>query len=60
MFDCIICGDDSDVKNGKTAPDIFLSAWKNLGSPNLDQVLVFEDAINGIHAAIKAGMHASI
>ncbi|CAB4397835.1 unnamed protein product [Rhizophagus irregularis] len=57
MFDSITCGDDPDVKNGKPAPDLFLSAWKSMGSPPLDQCLVFEDAINGIQAAKNAGMH---
>ncbi|GES86293.1 pseudouridine-5'-phosphatase [Rhizophagus clarus] len=57
MFDSITCGDDPNVKNGKPAPDLFLSAWKSMGNPPLDQCLVFEDAINGIRAAKNAGMH---
>ena len=51
MFDSITCGDDPDVKNGKLSPDIFFSAWKNIGSPDLDKCLVFEDSINGVLAA---------
>jgi pseudouridine-5'-monophosphatase len=59
MFDSITCGDDPDVKNGKPAPDLFLSSWKNFNSPPLNQCLVFEDAINGIHAALNAKMNVS-
>jgi pseudouridine-5'-monophosphatase len=56
MFNSITCGDDPDVKNGKPA-DLFLSSWKNFNHPPLNQCLVFENAINGIHAALKAKMN---
>lgn len=59
MFDSITCGDDSDVKNRKSAPDLFLSSWKNFNSPPLNQCLVFEDAINGIYAALNAKINVS-
>ncbi|CAG8686304.1 9165_t:CDS:2, partial [Scutellospora calospora] len=56
MFDSITCGDDPDIKNGKPAPDLFLSTRKKMGNPPVEQCLVFEDAINGIQAAKNAGM----
>ncbi|CAG8468403.1 46349_t:CDS:2 [Gigaspora margarita] len=57
MFDGIVCGNDPEVKCGKPAPDIFLVASKEIGSPPVEQCLVFEDAINGIKAAKNAGMN---
>jgi HAD superfamily hydrolase (TIGR01509 family) len=55
MFDCVICGDD--VTQGKPAPDIFLEAWGKMGKPPKNQILVFEDSLNGIISATKAGMN---
>jgi beta-phosphoglucomutase family hydrolase len=50
-FDVFIT--NKDVKKSKPAPDIFLAAAKKLGlKPH--ECIVFEDAVNGIHAA-KAG-----
>ncbi|CAG8490598.1 3981_t:CDS:2, partial [Acaulospora morrowiae] len=57
LFDSIVCGDDSEIKNGKPAPDLFLSACARMGNPSVTQCLVFEDAINGVEAARNAGMH---
>eukprot|EP00252_Welwitschia_mirabilis_P026447 TRINITY_DN868_c0_g1_i1.p1 TRINITY_DN868_c0_g1~~TRINITY_DN868_c0_g1_i1.p1 ORF type:complete len:235 (+),score=58.26 TRINITY_DN868_c0_g1_i1:224-928(+) len=54
----IVKGDDSDVKQGKPAPDIFLAAAKRFEEPlpNVKNVLVFEDAPTGVAAAKNAGM----
>ncbi|EPZ35326.1 HAD-like domain-containing protein [Rozella allomycis CSF55] len=62
LFDVIIKGDDHRVKNGKPHPDIFLTAFNELGKlfPNMtngvNEALVFEDAVNGVDAALAAGM----
>ncbi|KAI8047002.1 HAD-like domain-containing protein [Syncephalis plumigaleata] len=56
LFDYVILGDDPAVKHGKPAPDIFNEARRQLGSPDASCCLVFEDAINGVHAAANAGM----
>lgn len=54
-FDTIICGED--VTKGKPDPEIFLKAAKKLGiAPDFCAVL--EDSINGINAALNAGMSA--
>jgi beta-phosphoglucomutase family hydrolase len=47
----------NDVKNGKPHPEIFLKAAKILGVEPAD-CLVFEDALGGIEAALRAGMDA--
>lgn len=57
MFECVTCGDDQTVVNGKPEPDIFLASWDKLGNPPKNQVLIFEDSINGINGAIEAGMN---
>lgn len=51
-FDITVCG--TEVKNGKPAPDIFLTAAKKLGV-NPEQCLVLEDSPNGIMAGHAAG-----
>ena len=63
LFDAVVCGDDQGVNKGKPNPDIFLRA-RDLLCENLkiekipsDACLVFEDAINGVEAAKRAGMH---
>ena len=58
VFDHVVTGDDPDVKNGKPAPDVFLTAMCRFKTVPLhnSHVLVFEDAPNGIAAARAAGM----
>ena len=55
QFDQIVTGDDPDIRQGKPAPDIFLTAAKRLGVTPSD-CLVFEDAPSGMKAARAAGM----
>lgn len=54
----VYAGSDPEVKRGKPYPDVFLCAARRFKSPPKDmkQVLVFEDAINGVKAALAAGM----
>ena len=54
-IDVIVTGDDKRIKEGKPAPDIFILAAKELGlEPH--ECIVFEDAANGVKAAISAGV----
>ena len=54
-FSAVICGDM--VETGKPAPDIYLTAAKELGIPP-QECAAFEDSPNGIKAAYSAGCHA--
>ncbi|TMW63500.1 hypothetical protein Poli38472_002441 [Pythium oligandrum] len=60
FFDIVVCGDDKDVKFGKPAPDIFLTAARRLLGDDFDasKCVVFEDSPNGVAAARAAGMKA--
>lgn len=53
IFDVVLTS--NDVENGKPDPEIYLKAREKLNvSP--DTCLVFEDSLNGIEAALHAGM----
>lgn len=47
-----------DVKRGKPAPDLFLTAAARLGVA-ADRCIVFEDALTGLQAAHAAGMRVA-
>ncbi len=55
LFNIIVTGDDSEIQNGKPAPDIFLLAAKRLGI-DPKGALVFEDSPSGLEAGVAAGM----
>jgi pseudouridine-5'-monophosphatase len=57
IFECIVTGDDPEIKRGKPDPDIFLITAERLKAPP-SQCLVFEDSPAGIEAARAAGMYA--
>lgn len=54
-FGCIVTGDDTAIRQGKPAPDIFLIAAQRLGTMP-SNCLVFEDSLAGVAAAKAAGM----
>ena len=57
VFKIKTLGDDPGVLHGKPSPDVFLATAKKFeDSPKSEQILVFEDAPNGVIAAKRAGM----
>ncbi len=54
-FQAVVTADHPDVRHGKPAPDIFLTAARALGA-SPEACLVFEDAPSGVEAARAAGM----
>jgi len=57
FFDVIKCKDD--VHAIKPAPDLFLAALKALGV-KADEAVIFEDSLNGIIAAQRAGIRVVV
>lgn len=57
LFNHKVCGSsDDEVVHGKPAPDIFIVAARRFpDQPSTKDCLVFEDAPNGVTAAIAAG-----
>jgi HAD superfamily hydrolase (TIGR01509 family) len=54
-FDHIVCADDVAPGRTKPNPDIFLRALEQLNVKN-DAAVVFEDSLNGVLAARRAGI----
>lgn len=54
----VVVGDDPEIKQGKPSPDIFLVAAKKFEEPvpEVEKVLILEDAPTGVAAARNAGM----
>ncbi|CAG9811812.1 unnamed protein product [Chironomus riparius] len=53
----VLGGSDSEVRNGKPSPDIFIVAASRFDDmPNFQNCLVFEDSPSGVQAAIAADM----
>lgn len=58
LFEHKIFCSDPDVRNPKPAPDLYLVAASRFEAhPKIENVLVFEDSVNGLKAAKEAGMH---
>lgn len=53
MFDVVLTG--NEVGRGKPYPDIYLEAARRVGA-RPEQVIVFEDVVNGVTAGKSAGM----
>jgi pseudouridine-5'-monophosphatase len=56
--DALVCGDDPRLNNPKPAPDIFLLAAADLGA-DPRRCLAVEDSLNGMRAALDAGMRTA-
>ncbi|ESO12195.1 hypothetical protein HELRODRAFT_158659 [Helobdella robusta] len=58
-FSHVVLGSDPDLLYGKPAPDIYIKAAKMFVKPpkNPENVLIFEDAINGVQAGVAANMN---
>lgn len=59
LFNAIVTADEPEIKEGKPAPDVFLTAAQRIGAPP-KATLVFEDAPSGLTAAKAAGMRAVV
>ena len=57
IFQCVVLGDDPEIRRGKPAPDIFFLAARRLRADPV-HCLVIEDSPAGIEAARAAGMFA--
>jgi len=42
LFDCIVTGDNENVKKGKPAPEFFLEAARKIKDENPEDCFVFE------------------
>ncbi|EJD75032.1 hypothetical protein LOAG_17742 [Loa loa] len=53
------CSSDPEIKEGKPSPEAYLVTMQRFRNPPVapSNVLVFEDAPNGVLAAIRAGMN---
>lgn len=58
QFDPVICTEPTETRLTKPAPDIFLACANRFPQPpaSMSQCLVFEDAENGLVAALAAQM----
>lgn len=55
LFNSITTGDE--VKMGKPDPEIFLKCLKKFELKDPAKTIVFEDSLNGVIAAVNAGMY---